>query len=52
MTMSYLKDKNSQDGLNALMNYLNAAADLDDYLGHQDTSNFSKLFSIFYKIWL
>jgi predicted O-linked N-acetylglucosamine transferase (SPINDLY family) len=26
------------------MNYLNAAADLDDYLGHQDTSNFSKFF--------
>jgi len=41
---AYLKDKNSQDGLNALMNYLNAAADLDDYLGHQDTSNFSKFF--------
>ena len=29
---AYLKDKNSQDGLNALINYLNAAADLDDYL--------------------
>ena len=41
---AYLKDKNSQNGLNALMNYLNAAADLDDYLGHQDTSNFSKFF--------
>ena len=41
---AYLKDKNSQDGLNALINYLNAAADLDDYLGHQDTSNFSKFF--------
>ena len=41
---AYLKDKNSQDGLNALMNYLNAAADLDDYLGLQDTSNFSKFF--------
>ena len=41
---AYLKDKNSQDGLNALMNYLNAAADLDDYLGHKDTSNFSKFF--------
>ena len=41
---AYLKNKNSQDGLNALMNYLNAAADLDDYLGYQDTSNFSKFF--------
>ena len=41
---AYLKDKNSQDGLNALINYINATADLDDYLSFHDTSNFSKFF--------
>ena len=41
---AYLKDKNSQDSLNALINYINATADLDDYMGHHDTSNFSKFF--------
>tara|TARA_X000000368_G_scaffold340085_1_gene278247 strand:- start:203 stop:1873 length:1671 start_codon:yes stop_codon:yes gene_type:complete len=41
---AYLKEKNSQDGLNALINYMNATADLDDYLAFHDTSNFSKFF--------
>ena len=41
---AYSRDKNSQDGLNALINYINATADLDDYMGHHDTSNFSKIF--------
>ena len=41
---AYSKDKNSQDGLNALINYINATADLDDYMGYHDTSNFSKFF--------
>ena len=41
---AYLKEKNSQNGLNALINYLNATADLSDYLGHHDTSGFSKFF--------
>ena len=41
---AYLKDKNSQDGLNALFNYLNATADLYDYLGVHDASDFSKIF--------
>lgn len=41
---AYLKEKKTQNGLNAAINYLNASAELYDYLDHHDTSDYSKVF--------
>ena len=35
----YIREKQTQTGLNGLINFLNSAADFYDYLGYQDTSN-------------
>ena len=35
----YTREKQTQTGLNGLINFLNSAADYYDYLGYQDTSN-------------